>query len=193
MTKPDTGEARLRMQIGEATAALLRLDDTAPGTAGQLVALVRVVADEAARTPRFAKSLSTVLSQGALSPGAGPASGPGGAWNVRYALGAADPENTAPAHDTAPEGSVAPAQKAPARRGKRAPGPFDPFAVYREAGEPGLRVQLDVLDAERLKDIIAEHAMDYDKLAMRWRTPSKLRDRIVERVKALTTKGDAFR
>ncbi|MGN0039958.1 MAG: hypothetical protein ACI39A_02885, partial [Rhodococcus sp. (in: high G+C Gram-positive bacteria)] len=77
--------------------------------------------------------------------------------------------------------------------GKRAPGPFDPFAVYREAGEPGLRVQLDVLDAERLKDIIAEHAMDYDKLAMRWRTPSKLRDRIVERVKALTTKGDVFR
>lgn len=175
------------MQIGEATAALLRLDDTAPGTAGQLVALVRVVADEAARTPRFAKSLSTVLSQGAVSPGAGPASGTGGTSSVRYALGAADPDNTAPAHDTAP------AQKAPARRGKRAPGPFDPFAVYREAGEPGLRVQLDALDAERLKDIIAEHAMDYDKLAMRWRTPSKLRDRIVERVKALTTKGDVFR
>jgi hypothetical protein len=164
------------MQIGEATAALLRLDDTAPGTAGQLVALVRVIADEAARTPRFAKSLSAVLS-----PGAGPAAGAGGASKVRYALDATSPENAAPA------------QKTPARRGKRAPGPFDPFAVYREAGEPGLRAQLDALDAERLKDIIAEHAMDYDKLAMRWRTPSKLRDRIVERVKALTTKGDVFR
>ncbi|MFD3810732.1 hypothetical protein [Rhodococcus sp. NPDC058639] len=163
------------MQIGEATAALLRLDEAAPGTAGQLVALVRVIADEAARTPRFAKSLSAVLS-----PGAAPA-GAGGASSVRHALGTADPENTAPA------------QRAPARRGKRAPGPFDPFAVYREAGEPGLRTQLGDLDVERLKDIIAEHAMDYDKLAMRWRTPSKLRDRIVERVQSLTTKGDVFR
>ncbi len=175
------------MQIGEATAALLRLDEAAPGTAGQLVALVRVIADEAARTPRFAKSLSAVLS-----PGAGRA-GAGGASSVRYALGTADPENTAPAQNTALAGNVGPAQRAPARRGKRAPGPFDPFAVYREAGEPGLRTQLGDLDVERLKDIIAEHAMDYDKLAMRWRTPSKLRDRIVERVKSLTTKGDVFR
>ncbi len=74
--------------------------------------------------------------------------------------------------------------------GKRAPGPFVPF---RDGGEAGLREKLAPLDVEQLEDIVAEHAMDHDRLAMRWRTPKKLQDRIVERVKALTTKGDAFR
>jgi hypothetical protein len=83
--------------------------------------------------------------------------------------------------------------KAPARRVKRAAGAIDPFAVHMDVGEPGLRAALAVLDTEQLKDIVAEHAMDYDKRAMRWRSPDRLRDRIVERVVARTTKGDAFR
>lgn len=164
MTTPDAGDARLRVQIGEASAALLRLNAADPDTAGGLVALVRVIADEAARTPRFAKALATVLA-------------PDG---VRSETAAARVPATTP-------------KKAPVRRGKRAPGLFDPFTAYREGGETGLRDKLDALDVEPLKDIIAEHSMDYDKLAMRWRTASKLRDRIVERVKALTTKGDVFR
>ncbi|MEE2061429.1 hypothetical protein [Rhodococcus artemisiae] len=86
-----------------------------------------------------------------------------------------------------------PARKFPARRAERAPGPFDPFEVFRDGGESGLRDKLALLDVDRLKDIIAEHAMDCGKLAMRWRTPSKLQERIVDRVKALSTKGDAFR
>ena len=183
MTNPDTGEARLRMQIGEATAALLRLDDAAPGAAGTLVALVRVVADEAARTPRFAKALSAVLApESRPAPIGAPASSSPGP--------ACAPSPVAPA----PRNRVVPsAVKTPTRRGKRAPGPFDPFVIFRDGGESGLRDKLETLDVEALKDIIAEHSMDYDRLAMRWRTPSKLRDRIVERVKALTTKGDAFR
>ena len=171
MTGPDTppgmAQARLRVRIGEASAALLRLDEAAPGAAGALVALVQVIADEAARTPRFAKALSTALT-------ALPAS--------------AEPSAPAPAVPTRPG-----APRTSARRSRRAPGAFDPFAVYREDGEASLRAKLSGLEVEQLKDIIAEHAMDYDKLAMRWRTPSKLQDRIVERVKALTTKGDAFR
>ena len=170
MTNPgadtDMAQARLRVRIGEASSALLRLDEAAPGTAGALVALVQVIADEAARTPRFAKALAGALSV------------------------TADPSVPAPA--PAPAARPAATRTSP-RRSRRAPGAFDPFAVYRESGEATLRERLASLGVEQLKDIIAEHAMDYDKLAMRWRTPSKLQDRIVERVKALTTKGDAFR
>ncbi|AYA25715.1 MULTISPECIES: hypothetical protein [Rhodococcus] len=165
-TDTDMAQARLRVRIGEASSALLRLDEAAPGTAGALVALVQVIADEAARTPRFAKALAGALSV------------------------TADPSVPAPA--PAPAARPAAARTSP-RRSRRAPGAFDPFAVYRESGEATLRERLASLGVEQLKDIIAEHAMDYDKLAMRWRTPSKLQDRIVERVKALTTKGDAFR
>ncbi|MDO1484948.1 Uncharacterised protein [Rhodococcus rhodochrous] len=165
-TDTDMAQARLRVRIGEASSALLRLDEAAPGTAGALVALVQVIADEAARTPRFAKALAGALSV------------------------TADPSVPAPAPATAARPAAA---RTSPRRSRRAPGAFDPFAVYRESGEATLRERLASLGVEQLKDIIAEHAMDYDKLAMRWRTPSKLQDRIVERVKALTTKGDAFR
>jgi hypothetical protein len=165
---PDTdmAQARLRVRIGEASSALLRLDEAAPGTAGALVALVQVIADEAARTPRFAKALAGALSV------------------------TADPSAPTPAPAPAARPAAA---RTSARRSRRAPGAFDPFVVFRESGEATLRERLSTLGVEQLKDIIAEHAMDYDKLAMRWRTPSKLQDRIVERVKALTTKGDAFR
>ncbi|KSZ58830.1 MULTISPECIES: hypothetical protein [Rhodococcus] len=170
MTNPgpdtDMAQARLRVRIGEASSALLRLDEAAPGTAGALVALVQVIADEAARTPRFAKALAGALSV------------------------TADPSAPTPAPAPAARPAAA---RTSARRSRRAPGAFDPFVVFRESGEATLRERLSTLGVEQLKDIIAEHAMDYDKLAMRWRTPSKLQDRIVERVKALTTKGDAFR
>lgn len=170
MTNPDPdtdmAQARLRVRIGEASSALLRLDEAAPGTAGALVALVQVIADEAARTPRFARALAGALSVTADTSAPTPAPAPA----------------TRPA-----------AARTSARRSRRAPGAFDPFVVFRESGEATLRERLSTLGVEQLKDIIAEHAMDYDKLAMRWRTPSKLQDRIVERVKALTTKGDAFR
>lgn len=161
-----TDQARLRIRLGETGAALSRLDEKTPGTAETLLALVRVIADEAARTPRFAKALTDVL--------------------------AAPPE---PAQSAQPaiRSAAAPAKKAPARRTKRAPAALDPFLVYREGGEVALRERLSPLSVDQLKDIIAEHAMDYDKLAMRWRTSSKLHDRIVQRVEALTTKGDAFR
>lgn len=165
-TDTDMAQARLRVRIGEASSALLRLDEAAPGTAGSLVALVQVIADEAARTPRFAKALAGALSV------------------------TADPSAPIPAPTPVARPAAA---RTSARRSRRAPGAFDPFVVYRESGEATLRERLSSLGVEQLKDIIAEHAMDYDKLAMRWRTPSKLQDRIVERVKALTTKGDAFR
>ncbi|MEV3901748.1 hypothetical protein AB0K11_05435 [Mycobacterium sp. NPDC050551] len=131
-----------------------------PALADVLAQVVGAVADEATRSPRFAKTLTDALVS---TPPAAPA---------------ADVTNTA----------------APAKRSKRRPsGLFDPFAVYRESGEDGLRSRLSELNPDQLKDIIAEHGMDHDRLAMRWKTPKKLIDRIVEKVTAAVAKGSAFR
>jgi hypothetical protein len=79
------------------------------------------------------------------------------------------------------------------RSGRRPPGPFDPFKVHADQGEPGLRSRLASLDVEVLKDIIAEHGMDHDRLAMRWKSSERLIDRIVETVVLRSEKGQAFR
>jgi hypothetical protein len=65
--------------------------------------------------------------------------------------------------------------------------------VYAEQGEATLRERLTELDLEQLRDIIAEHGMDTDRLAMKWRDRSRVVDRIVERVVDRAAKGDAFR
>lgn len=79
------------------------------------------------------------------------------------------------------------------RSGRRAPGALDPFAVFGEQGEGGLRARLAELDLEQLRDIIAEYGMDHDRLAMKWKDPSRVIDRIVEKVGSRTAKGSAFR
>jgi hypothetical protein len=84
--------------------------------------------------------------------------------------------------------SAAPAKKS----NRRAKGVLDPFAVFA-SGEAHLRAELNKLDVERLKDIVAEHGMDPDKLAMKWKTSDRLVERIVETVKSRSRKGDAFR
>ena len=83
---------------------------------------------------------------------------------------------------------------APERRhGRRARGPFDPFALYAEIGEQGLRDRLSGLPIDQLRDIVAEHRMDHDRLAMKWKDPARVVERIIERVKTRSVKGDVFR
>ncbi len=79
------------------------------------------------------------------------------------------------------------------RRARRAPGPWDPFVVYRESGEDGLRERFGTLTIEQLRDMIAEHGMDNDRLALKWRSPERLQGRIVERVVDRAAKGEGFR
>lgn len=80
-----------------------------------------------------------------------------------------------------------------ARRGRRAPGVVDPYAILDEGGAGGLAAALQDLSVEQLKDIIAQHGMDRDRLAMKWRDPSRLIRRIVETASGRASKGDAFR
>jgi hypothetical protein len=89
-----------------------------------------------------------------------------------------------------PEDSETDHSKRPHRR---ASGVLDPFAVYSDAGEDGLRARLGELSLDQLRDIVAEHGMDNDRLAMRWKDPTRVIDRIVERVTTRLTKGSAFR
>jgi hypothetical protein len=81
----------------------------------------------------------------------------------------------------------------PKRPHRRAPGVLDPFAVFSESGEDGLRRRLGELNLDQLRDIVAEHGMDSDRLAMRWKDSIRVIDRIVERVATRRAKGSAFR
>ncbi|GAB3269394.1 hypothetical protein GCM10027449_03650 [Sinomonas notoginsengisoli] len=49
------------------------------------------------------------------------------------------------------------------------------------------------MDLEHLRDIVAEHGMDHDRLAMKWKDPNRVIERIVDKVAARATKGSAFR
>lgn len=90
------------------------------------------------------------------------------------------------------EGPHEPAGR-PRRSNRRAPGPLDPFAVLSEVGEAGLRERLLALDLEQLRDIVAEHGMDHDRLAMRWKDEGRVVERIVDKVRGWNSKGSAFR
>jgi len=77
--------------------------------------------------------------------------------------------------------------------GRRTAPVLDPFIIHREGGPEVLRARLGELSVEQLKDIIAEHGMDRDKLAMKWKTPDRLLERIITTVSARAQKGDVFR
>ena len=81
-----------------------------------------------------------------------------------------------------------------AKRGKsrRAPAALDPVQVVRD-GEPALRIALEKLSLEQLRDIVAEYGMDPGRLVMKWNTPERVIDRVVEMSIARAHKGSAFR
>jgi hypothetical protein len=75
---------------------------------------------------------------------------------------------------------------------RRAPGVIDPLSIM-QVSEEALREALTALDIEQLKDIVAEHGMDTNKLAMKWRARERLEDLIVTSIRGRLAKGDAFR
>lgn len=90
--------------------------------------------------------------------------------------------------------ALGPADDGEAKRGKnrRAPAALDPVQVVRD-GEPTLRSALEKLSLEQLRDIVAEYGMDPGRLVMKWNTPERVIDRIVEMSVARAHKGSAFR
>lgn len=167
-------------RLGEATEphahvaeAIERLAATDGALSNILAGLAAVIADEARENIGFRTRLNDLL---ATRIGRSTEMAPG-----------ADPVTPA-----APASRPAPVKAKPKTR-RRAPGPWDPYDVYAQVGETGLRDRLSQLELEQLRDIIAEHGMNTDGLAMRWKRSDRAIDRIVERVVDRAAKGDAFR
>ena len=74
---------------------------------------------------------------------------------------------------------------------RRTPAILDPIDTVR-LGEQPLRHRLASLSVEQLKDIVADYGMDPGKLVMKWNSPQRIIDRIVEFSLSRATKGDAF-
>ncbi len=98
------------------------------------------------------------------------------------------------AMDMTPSGGVNVNTIAASVRGRhrRQRAPIDPLALYEE-GETTLLEALGGLNVEQLKDVIAEHGMDTNKLAMKWKSRERLESLIVTTTRDRITKGDAFR
>jgi hypothetical protein len=92
------------------------------------------------------------------------------------------------------DAAIGQADYSDAKRGKnrRAPASLDPVQVVRD-GEPTLRRALEKLSLEDLRDIVAEYGMDPGRLVMKWVSPERVIDRIVEMAVARAHKGNAFR
>lgn len=79
------------------------------------------------------------------------------------------------------------------RTGRRDPAVLDPFKILADDGLSALSARLDALDLEQLRDVVAQFSMDPRRLAMKWKTPERVRDHILQTTELRARKGDAFR
>lgn len=85
-----------------------------------------------------------------------------------------------------------PAKQAAARAAnRRAPALLDPIELARE-GETALRAKLNELTLDQLKDVVADYGMDPGKLVLKWKTPDRVVEKIVEVSLARVKKGEGF-
>jgi hypothetical protein len=151
---------------GRTTSALRRLSNADQAQlARQLDRLFAAIASEAANNPDFAAEVTAAFQD--TSP---------------------PKSRQARATSNSPKSATG-----RARAGRRPPGPFDPHEVHAAEGGAALRSRLDGCTVDELKNIIAQHGMDHDRLAMKWKTPERLIERIVSTVESQAEKGNAFR
>lgn len=85
-------------------------------------------------------------------------------------------------------------EEVPSRtHGKRSPATLDPIAVYQTEAEHGLRLKLQGLTLDQLRDIVSEYGTDKSQLVMKWTKPERVIDHIVTTAATRARKGDAFR
>jgi hypothetical protein len=87
--------------------------------------------------------------------------------------------------------ATSPDRKSVAAGNRRSPAILDPIDTARQ-GEQVLRQRLAALSLDQLKDVIADYGMDSGKLVMKWKTPERIINRIVEFSLARAVKGDVF-
>jgi len=126
-----------------------------------------VVADEAERNPEFERRLREALGLSMDRTEREPA--PRG--ETRTTAGGKD-------------------QRRPKTR--RSAAVLNPIEIAAE-GEDQLRKQLAALTLDELKDVVADYGMDPGRLVMKWKSPERVAERIVELSMSRARKGDAFR
>lgn len=124
---------------------------------------VKVVSDEAERNPKFAEQLQVVFKRDIPT----------------------GPAKTATAASGGGSNAGRPANRRP-------PAVLDPVTLALH-GEEVLRAELSSLTLEQLRDIVADYGMDPGRLVMKWKTPNRVIDRIVEISINRACKGDVFR
>ena len=123
----------------------------------------KVVSDEAERNPKFAEELQVVFKRDI----------PIGPAKMATAASGEGSKTGRPAN-------------------RRPPAVLDPVTLALQ-GEEVLRAELSSLTLEQLRDIVADYGMDPGRLVMKWKTPNRVIDRIVEISINRAHKGDVFR
>lgn len=78
------------------------------------------------------------------------------------------------------------------RKNKRTPAVLDPI-ILAEKDIDELKIKLDELDIEKLKDIVSEFRLDSSRLVMKWKDKERIIEHIVKASISRAEKGDVFR
>ncbi len=147
--------------------------DQAAAEQRRVAAFLRGLAARAEADPALAAAVSAALEEsGLLASAHSVAEGPAGGRSQVVAR---------PARGKTP--SSPPGEAAVA---------LDPFVVYRERGEGGLRTALAALDVAALHALIRARRLDPARISARWTAPERLIALIVQQVHARTSIGRAF-
>ena len=98
-----------------------------------------------------------------------------------------------PFHKVSQAGLQIASKKRQTKEKAQVPEGFDPFQIYYDQSGLGLQQALEPLDAATLKAILAHFGLDPARSYTRWRKSERLSAFIIERVKALSNKGQAFK
>jgi len=78
------------------------------------------------------------------------------------------------------------------RKNKRTPAVLDPISLA-EKDINELRIKLEELDIEKLKDIVSEFRLDPSRLVMKWKDKERIVEHIIKASLNRAEKGDVFR
>ena len=77
-------------------------------------------------------------------------------------------------------------------KNRRAAAVFDPIEIA-VLGEEALKSELSALNVEQLLDIVSDYGMDPGRIVVKWKSPERIIDRIIEIAVMRARKGNAFR
>ena len=77
-------------------------------------------------------------------------------------------------------------------KNKREAAALDPI-IIAEKDVKELKIKLEELDIEKLKDIVSEYRLDPSRLVMKWKDKDRIIEHIIKAALSRAEKGDVFR